>query len=30
MELTLERIEQRVGAETYLYPLDLDAACRAR
>jgi glycerol transport system ATP-binding protein len=23
MELTLERIEQRVGAETYLYPLDL-------
>jgi len=23
MELTLERIEQRVGAATWLYPLDL-------
>ena len=23
MELTLERIEQRAGAQSYLYPLDL-------
>jgi glycerol transport system ATP-binding protein len=29
MELTLERIEQRVGASTWLYPLDLVLAPRA-
>ena len=29
MELKLERIEQRVGAEAYLYPLDLTLVPRA-
>jgi len=29
MELTLERIEQRVGAQTHLYPLDLTLVPRA-
>ena len=29
MELTLERIEQRVGAEAHLYPLDLTLVPRA-
>ena len=29
MELKLERIEQRVGAQTYLYPLDLTLVPRA-
>ncbi len=29
MELTLERIEQKVGAQTHLYPLDLTLAPRA-
>ena len=29
MELTLERIEQRAGAQTWLYPLDLTLAPRA-
>ena len=29
MELTLERIEQRAGAQSYLYPLDLQLAPRA-
>ena len=29
MELTLERIEQRVGAQTHLYRLDLTLAPRA-
>jgi glycerol transport system ATP-binding protein len=29
MELTLERIEQRVGAQPYLYPLDLTLVPRA-
>ena len=29
MELTLERIEQKVGAQTYLYPLDLTLVPRA-
>ncbi len=29
MELTLERIEQKVGAQTHLYPLDLRLAPRA-
>jgi glycerol transport system ATP-binding protein len=29
MELTLERIEQKVGAQTHLYPLDLKLVPRA-
>src|SRR3954470_9294476 len=29
MELTLERVEHRVGAQIYLYPLDLTLAPRA-
>ena len=29
MELTLERIEQKVGAQTHLYPLDLTLVPRA-
>ena len=30
MKLRLERVEQRVGAETCLYPLDLDARAATR
>ena len=30
MQLVLERIEQRVGVQVHLYPLDLDAGAARR